>query len=180
MPPSVEICVFDPDCEEIPGRNGRTYAWFEPDSSDTYASHRPSGENVAPPFHRRRTQKRRGRAGLGIAGVSALDRRCPYILVGSRVDLFECQMGATKGRNGLHTPALHQPLPFAGAVGADPPDTQTSYRLVGEILTPGAPDGPFIGATESEPGQGSPFHVINPDIRSALLIPDQCQPFAIR
>src|SRR5262245_43235424 len=41
-PPSMEICVRLPG----PG-NGRTYTSARPDSSDTYATHLPSGENDA-------------------------------------------------------------------------------------------------------------------------------------
>src|SRR3990172_11304411 len=41
-PPAVEICHFPPG----PG-NGRTYTSKRPDSSESYASHRPSGEKAA-------------------------------------------------------------------------------------------------------------------------------------
>ena len=42
IPPAVEICHFPPG----PG-NGRTYTSGGPDSSETYATQRPSGENTA-------------------------------------------------------------------------------------------------------------------------------------
>src|SRR5580658_2296917 len=44
VPPLFETCHFPP-CPEPGGGNARTYTSYLPDSSDRYASHRPSGEN---------------------------------------------------------------------------------------------------------------------------------------
>jgi hypothetical protein len=44
VPPLFEISHLSP-CLDDGGGNARTYTSFFPDSSEKYASHRPSGEN---------------------------------------------------------------------------------------------------------------------------------------
>ena len=157
-----------------------------PASFETYAIHRPSGENTGNPLFAGRAQEHRGLAGRPPAGLVALHRQDHQIDCRSRRD---CSMNTRNLPFGCHEgplvlTAIGQPRDVAGTVGVHPiqiAEAGLARSDANTICRPsGVQTGFILARVERQLRQRVPLPLVHPDVALPAIGDVECELLAVR